>query len=77
MSEDLTKLAKYGSTGIAIGLIILVGYIVQMFSVVLNETITDNTRAINDLRISVEKLNYNLDRVDISKLLEQPVVLSK
>lgn len=65
---DLTPLAQYGSTGIAIGLVILVAWLVKMFVDHSKECRSDvtgvikdhakvqseNTEAIRDLRRTIE-----------------------
>jgi len=64
MNGDPTKLAKYGTAGIAIALIMLLGYFLQMHFRYINNAEDSMTDTLNDLIISNQRLTNVIDNLD-------------
>ena len=73
--DNITKLAKYGWPGVVIAMIIALITVIVLFLGFMGDHTDQTTNAVTDLTIVVERLNYNLEHKDISKILNSKVVL--
>ena len=64
MNGDVTKLSKYGTAGIALALVMLLGYFLKMHFSYINMAEDNMTDTLNDLIISNQRLVNAIDSLD-------------
>jgi len=64
MNGDVTKLSKYGTAGIALALVMLLGYFLKMHFSYINMAEDNMTDTLNDLIISNQRLVNAIDNLD-------------
>ena len=64
MNGEITKLSKYGTAGIAIALVMLLAYFLQMHFTYINNARDSLTDTLNDVVISNQNLTNAIDDLD-------------